>query len=93
MPRSPEHRILTDAKKLIGLQITNVRYMTDEECAELSIQHRALLLTLNDGTVLYAMTDDEGNEAGVLMARSKDGQQTHFSALPRRERRRLTPQG
>ena len=93
MFRSAENRILRDASRLVGLQITNVRYMTDQECAELSIQHRAMLLTLNDGTVLYAMTDDEGNDAGVLMTRSKDGQQTHFSALPRRESRRLAPQG
>lgn len=92
MPRSVENRILNDARKLIGLRITEVRYMTAEECAERSIQHRAVMFTLSGGTVLYAMADDEGNDAGVLMARSADGRETHFSALPRLSRTRSIAQ-
>jgi len=83
MPRSPEQRILNEGEKLIGLQITGVRYMTPEECSELFIDNRAIILTLSDGTLLYPMADDEGNDAGVLMARSPDGQETHFCRLER----------
>ena len=83
MPRSPEQRILNAARKLIGLQITGVRYMTQQESTELCICNRALILSLSDGPLLYPMADDEGNEAGVLMARATDGQETHFSSLQR----------
>ena len=82
MPRSTEHLILSEAKKLIGLQVTGIRYMTRKECKDLFISNRAVVLTLSDGTELYSMTDDEGNDAGVLIARSPDGQETHLSCLP-----------
>lgn len=81
MSRSPEQRILNDGRKLIGLQITGIRYMSKEECADLYIGSRAIVLTLSNGTLLYPMADDEGNDAGVLIARPTDGQEAHFSRL------------
>ena len=81
MPQLPEQRILNDGKKLIGLQITGIRYMSEEECVDLYIDNRAIVLTLSNGTILYPMVDDEGNDAGVLIARSTDGHKTQFSRL------------
>ena len=83
MSRSPEKRILHDAKRLIGLQIAGVRYMTSKECSDLFIQNRAIVLTLSDGTLLCPMADDEGNDAAVLIARLPNGEETHLSCLPR----------
>ncbi len=86
MSQTVEKRILNEGQRLIGLQITGIRYMTPEESAELAIGNRAVVLVLSDGTELYPMVDDEENDAGVLIARSRDGRETHFSQLERRER-------
>ncbi len=40
-----------------------------------------VILTLSDGTELYPMVDDEENDAGVPIARSPDGRETHLSNL------------
>ena len=81
MPRSQENRILSEGKKLIGLQITGIRYMSPAERQQLFIDHRGVILTLSDGTELYPMVDDEENDAGVLIWRSPGGSQTHLSPL------------
>jgi hypothetical protein len=81
MPKSLENRILSEAKTLVGLQITGIRYMTPVERRQLFIDHRGVILTLSDGTELYPMVDDEENDAGVLIARSPDGRETHLSHL------------
>ena len=81
MARSPENRIVRDGKRLIGLQITTVRYMTEEERQKLFVGFRAVVITLSDGTVLYPMADDEGNEAGVLVTQSTRGEEMRFPVL------------
>jgi hypothetical protein len=81
MSRALEKRILREAQGLVGLQITGVRYMTPAERQQLFIDHRCVILTLSDGTELYPMVDDEENDAGVLIARSPDGRETHLSHL------------
>jgi hypothetical protein len=88
MPISPENRILRDAKKLVGLQIAGVRYMTEEERAALYIDNRGVVLLLSDGTTLYPMADDEGNDAGTLVVQAADG---HETVLPRLDRSRARP--
>ena len=63
-------------KPLIGRSITNVRYLDDQEIAQMGISHKAVVLTLDDGTLLWPMADDEGNDAGALFiqpgTKSKD---------------------
>ena len=81
MSRTIENRILREAQGLVGLKITAIRYMTPEERRQLFIDHRGVILTLSDGTELYPMVDDEENDAGVLIARSPDGRETHLSNL------------
>jgi hypothetical protein len=81
MSRTLEKRILREAQALVGLQITGIRYMTPAERQQRLIDHRGPILTLSDGTELYPMVDDEENDAGVLIARSPDGRETHLSHL------------
>jgi len=54
------------AKLLVGKTITGVRYLTEEERATLGWYSRTLVLMLNDGTFVWASSDDEGNNAGAL---------------------------
>ena len=83
MSRTQEKRILREAQRLVGLQITGVRYMTLAERHQLFVDHRGVVLTLSDGTELYPMVDDELNDVGVLIARSPDGRETHLSFVDR----------
>jgi hypothetical protein len=51
---------------LLNRTIVEVRYMTDEEANNLEFFHRGVALKLDDGTILYACKDNEGNDAGAL---------------------------
>jgi hypothetical protein len=51
---------------LIGKTITNVRYLTTEECEENMWHKRGVVITLNDGTEIIPGSDDEWNDTGVL---------------------------
>jgi hypothetical protein len=52
---------------LVGRKITNIRYLTKEESNELDWHgERAIVFTLDDGTILFPSRDDEGNGAGAL---------------------------
>jgi hypothetical protein len=54
------------AKLLVGRTITKVSYMS-KRISELSGLHsRPLVLTLDNGAILYPMRDDEGNDGGAL---------------------------
>ena len=81
MTKSAENRFVRQGKKLVGLQIAAIRYMTEEERRLLFIGFRAVVLTLSDGTLLYPMADDEGNEAGALVALASTGEQVLFPVL------------
>lgn len=60
------------AKLLVGKTITAVRYLTEEEREDLCWHDRAVVITLNDGTVLFPSRDDEGNGAGALFTNSDE---------------------
>ena len=53
-------------KKLIGRTITGVRYMTQKERDSMVWSNSAIVIGLDDGSYLMPMTDEEGNDAGVL---------------------------
>tara|TARA_Y100001938_G_scaffold147294_1_gene228159 strand:+ start:530 stop:793 length:264 start_codon:yes stop_codon:yes gene_type:complete len=53
-------------KALVGKKITSVRYMTSEEARESGWCKCPLLISLNDGTVIIPLQDDEGNSGGSL---------------------------
>lgn len=51
---------------LVGKTIVSVRYMTAEELQELGWVRSTLVVELSDGTLVWPMTDEAGNDAGVL---------------------------
>lgn len=60
----------------VGSRIAVLRPMTDEECEAEGWDpgyERALVIVLDDGGLLYASRDEEGNGAGALFAREPDG--------------------
>ena len=51
---------------LHGKTISDVRYMTTEEASELGWHSRPLVIFFSDGTQLFPMRDDEGNDGGAM---------------------------
>lgn len=49
-----------------GKKIIDVRQMSDAEMEEEGWDTRAIVLVLDDGTILYPSKDEEGNDAGAL---------------------------
>ena len=58
-----------------GKKIVNVQYMSDEEREAYGWAHRPMVIFFDDGSYLFPMSDDEGNEAGALCT-SHDNLQT-----------------
>ena len=59
-------------KLLVGRKIVAVRYMNDEEMENHGWYNRALLIQLDDGTVIYPSRYDEGSGAGALFTNSEE---------------------
>lgn len=53
-------------KLLVGRKIISARYMTKDEAKGFGWHTRPLVLLLDDGTSIFASSDDEGNGAGAL---------------------------
>jgi hypothetical protein len=60
-------------KLLRGRTIVQVRYVTDEEIQDTYFAKRGLQIVLDNGTILYPMQDDEGNDFGAVHYQLKDG--------------------
>lgn len=54
------------ADMLVGKRIKAVGYMTKDEAKSHEWYERAILIELEDGTLLYPSSDDEGNSAGSI---------------------------
>ena len=52
--------------KLCGRTIKGIRYMTPAEMDNVGWHRAPLILILDDNTLLFASSDDEGNDAGAL---------------------------
>ena len=52
--------------RLVGKKITNVEYMTKEECKEAGWHKRPICIQLNHEIWISPMQDDEGNDSGVM---------------------------
>ena len=65
--KAAENKIEAIGKKLlIGLKVTDVRYMMDEEVEDIGWTQKSIVIHFNDGTIIYCSQDDEGNNAGAL---------------------------
>ena len=58
---------------MVGKVVQCVRFMTNAELRAEGWAGRVVAIEFTDGTVLFAGSDHEGNDAGSLMARSTDG--------------------
>ena len=58
--------------KLIGRRIVKVRYMSKAEVKDCGWFNAAVIIKLDDGTLLYPMADDEGNSAGAIATTHED---------------------
>ena len=53
-------------KLLVGRTIAAVRYMTEEEAADSDFYSSPIVIIFDDGSYIFPMRDDEGNDAGAL---------------------------
>lgn len=62
-----ENRWTTEARRqLLGRRIVQVRYMTEAEAGGLDWGSRPVVLQLDDGALIWAAADDEGNDGGAI---------------------------
>jgi hypothetical protein len=54
-------------KHLVGRRIAGVRWMTQDEQEQLGWDNAAVVLELDNGTLVWPSADDEGNGAGALL--------------------------
>lgn len=54
------------AAAFVGRTIVSAKYMSEEDAAENGWYSRPLVITFNDGSTIYPMQDDEGNDGGAL---------------------------
>ena len=51
---------------LKGRTIVKVQWMTEKNAKEFGWNSRPLLMVLDNGTIIHAQADDEGNDGGAL---------------------------
>ena len=73
MPKNANDKLWTNiAKKmLVGRTITEVNYMHPDDADEQDWSCRPLIITLDDGNIIYASSDDEGNDGGALFTNNE----------------------
>lgn len=74
MARETKARMKTrwakELSKLEGRTIARVRYTTEAEESSLGWDASAVVLELDDGTLLFPSQDDEGNDAGAMFTQA-----------------------
>jgi len=68
--------------RLVDRRIVDVRYMSNEGADDNGWLRRPVMLVLDNGTVIYPMMDDEGNDGGVLAGMTKEGEDVGGPVLP-----------
>ena len=58
--------------KMKGKIVVGCEYMTDKEVEGAMWTHAPLVITFDDGSYIFAQSDDEGNEAGAYGTSWKD---------------------
>ena len=65
-------------KHLVGKKIVSIRWMYEDEVKAMGWHSRAIVMHLDDGSLLYPSRDDEGNDAGALFGQTKKGDDLGF---------------
>ena len=63
----------TAEKHLLGRKIIGIQWMTDLWQQDMGWDNAAVMLLLDDGTLLWPSSDDEGNNAGALFGLQRSG--------------------
>ena len=62
-----EKDFIAKAKKYwLGRTITDIRFMSEEERDNNAWDKRGIVIILDDGNILYPMSDEEGNDTGAI---------------------------
>ena len=59
------------AEFLVGKRIKAVRYLTEAEMNKMGWYSRPLVIIFEDGSHIFPMQDDEGNNGGALATSNK----------------------
>ena len=67
---------MTDWEKLsadflVGKTVKTVRYMNEAEAEHSGVYSRPLVIEFDDGSWIFPMSDDEGNNGGALATSSE----------------------
>tara|TARA_B100001013_G_scaffold289965_1_gene189788 strand:+ start:142 stop:390 length:249 start_codon:yes stop_codon:yes gene_type:complete len=65
-------------KHLKGRRIVHCRYLYAEEAEHLGWGEAAVVLQMDDGSIIYPSCDDEGNGAGAMFGQSPLGEDLTF---------------
>jgi len=68
-------------KELVGKKIVEARYLSKEEMAQLDWTQSVLVLTLDDGTLLFPSMDDEGNNGGAMFGQGPKNEEVVFPVV------------
>ena len=60
------------AAQLVGHRIKTVKYLSEEECAQMGWTRSALTIELDNGHSFWPSADNEGNDAGALFTTFED---------------------
>lgn len=66
---------------LKGRTIKAVNYISDRDADENLFSKRGLIILLDNGTMLYPMCDDEGNDFGAIHYTTKEGDSSVLPVL------------
>lgn len=58
-------------KNLVGKKIASIRHMTERESEHLGFSKKSVVITLDDGTMLSPIADDEMNDGGAMLLLKK----------------------
>jgi len=62
-----EDKLLTEFRSaVVGARVKSVSYMTKGERNDLGFHHRGVVIEFDNGTMMFPMADDEGNDVGAL---------------------------
>lgn len=57
---------------IVGKKIKSVSIMTQEDADDIGYDSRPIIIELEDGTLLYPVSDDEGNDGGSIYTTNEE---------------------
>ena len=86
MPKTKKDPTVTRWEKyakehLLNKKIVDVRYLLPLEQEALGFYRKALVLILDDDTMIFPSADDEGNDAGALFGSGPKGEELTFPVI------------